>query len=66
MRQINDILELENENETLRDTLIMTKREIYRIRSEYFEGALSLTSSAIDEVDEEMETLSLVIENALF
>jgi hypothetical protein len=66
MRQLNDILELEKEIEDLREALILTKNELHRIRIEYFDGALSLTETAINEVDDEMETLSLLVENALF
>jgi hypothetical protein len=40
--------------------------ELQRIRREYFLGALSLSEMAVDEVDEELETLSLTIENILF
>jgi hypothetical protein len=65
-RQINDALELEQENNRMRDTFLLLKMELHRIRKEYFLGAFSLSETAIDEVDEELETLSLAIENILF
>jgi hypothetical protein len=65
-RQITDILEIELENDRFRETFQVLKMELQRIRREYFLGALSLSEMAVDEVDEELETLSLTIENILF
>ena len=65
-RTLNDALELELENDRLRETFHVLKMELQRIRKEYFLGALSLSQMAVDEVDEELETLSLTIENTLF
>jgi hypothetical protein len=65
-RQLNDALELEEENDTYRETLYVLKAEIVRIRNEYFLGAVELNEMAVSEVDEELETVSLTIENALF
>ena len=65
-RRLDDVLELDNENEKYRDTLYMLKMEIQRIRKEYFDGAIFLNEMAVDEVEEELETISLTIENALF
>jgi hypothetical protein len=65
-RQLNEALELEQENDKLRDTLYLLKSELQRIKNEYLIGAKSLSETAIDEIDEELETLSLTIENALF
>jgi len=66
MRQLSDILELEKEVEGYRDVMFILKNEVGRIRKEYLDGALSLSESAINEVDEELETVSLLIENTLF
>ena len=65
-RQISDVMELETEINDLRDTLHIVKKELNRIRSEYFDGALSLGTPAVEEVDAELETLTLAVENALF
>ena len=65
-RQINETLELEQENEKYREALYVLKSEIARIRREYFLGAIFLNEMAVSEVDEELETVSLTIENALF
>ena len=65
-RQITDALELEQENDRMRDTFLLLKMELNRIRKEYFLGALSLSEMAVDEVDEELETLLVTIENTLF
>jgi hypothetical protein len=65
-RQLTDVLELEQENENLRETLRVVKSELHRIRIEYLDGALSLGTPAIEEVDEELETVVLTVENALF
>lgn len=65
-RQLTEVLELEQENEILRETLRVVKAELHRIRIEYLDGALSLGTPAIDEVDEELETVVLTVENALF
>ena len=65
-RQLNEALELEQENEKYRETLYVLKSEIARIRAEYFLGAIFLNEMAVSEVDEELETVSLTIESALF
>jgi hypothetical protein len=66
MRQLNEALELEQENDKYRETLYLLKSEIARIRSEYFLGAIILNEMAIEEIDEELETVALSIENVLF
>lgn len=65
-RNLNEAYELEKEIETYREALQIAKAEIHRIRREYLEGAKSLGTQAVEEIDEELETLSLAIENALF
>jgi hypothetical protein len=65
-RQLNDALELERENDDLRETLRIIKTELARIRIEYFDDSKPLDSKAVDEVDEELEGVVLTIENALF
>jgi hypothetical protein len=65
-RQLNEVFELEKEITGYREALILIKTEIHRIREEYFQGAQSLGTQAVEEVDEELETISLVVENALF
>jgi hypothetical protein len=65
-RKLNDALELEQEIEKYRETLYVLKSEIARIRTEYFLGAIFINEMAVSEVDEELETVVLTIENALF
>ena len=65
-RQLNDAYEMEKEIESYREALQIAKAEIHRIRQEYLEGAQSLGTKAVEEIDEELETVSLSIENALF
>jgi hypothetical protein len=65
-RQINDVLELEREIDNYRDTLNLVKSELRRIRMEFLDGALSLSERAIGEIDEELETITLTVENVLF
>jgi hypothetical protein len=65
-RQITEALELEQENEQYRQTLHVVKLELQRLRREYFDGARSLSEMAIDEIDEELETIASGIENALY
>lgn len=66
MRQLTEVHELEQEIALLRDALILSKAELHRIRGEYLQGAQSLSPKAIDEMDEELETVTRTIENALF
>lgn len=65
-RQLNEVFELEKEITQYREALQIAKAEIHRIRQEYLEGAQSLGTQAVEEIDEELETVSLAIENALF
>jgi len=57
-RQINETLELEKENELYVETLYLLKTELREFRREYTEGIN-------DQMDSELETLCLAIENAL-
>jgi hypothetical protein len=57
-RQINETLELEKENERYVETLYLLKTELREFRREYTEGIN-------DQMDSELETLCLAIENAL-
>jgi len=57
-RQINETLELEKENERYVETLYLLKTELREFRIEYTEGIN-------DQMDSELETLCLAIENAL-
>jgi len=66
MRQLNEALELERENEKYLESFSFLKSEIQRIRREYLIGAVSLAESDIDEVDEELATLIKLIENTIF
>jgi hypothetical protein len=65
-RQLNDVLEQEREIEGYRDALYLLKSEIHRLQNEYLEGAKSLGRLALDEINEELATLIVTIENALF
>ena len=57
-RQINETLELEKENERYVETLYLLKTELREFRREYTEGIN-------DQMDSELETLCLAIQNAL-
>jgi hypothetical protein len=65
-RELTESLEVVDENNTYRETFYLLKAEIARIRREYFLGAESIGKMAVDEIDSELETLTLTIENVLF
>ena len=65
MKALNETLEVEGENEKYREAFYMIKSEIARIRREYLLGAISMSETAIDEVDSELAALVLLIENTL-
>jgi hypothetical protein len=64
-RQINEVLEVERENDRYVDTLSLLKEELKRIRKEYLTDAPGLTKKAVDEIDEDLETLLNAIETAI-
>lgn len=64
-KQLTDVLDLENEITQYRDALFLIKETTHRIRDEYFQGQ-TLKSKTIDNVDEDLESISLIVENALF
>lgn len=66
MQQINDILELDNENEKYVEILNELKMEIRRIRREYFENCNQMDKLVIEEIDKELETLYISLENVLY
>lgn len=63
-RQIEDTLELERENEEARSILHVTKIELNRIRREYLDSGI-LSEKEMTDMDNELEILSLSIDNAL-
>ena len=65
-RYLDDTLEAVQDNDDYRETLYIVKAAIQRIRREYLADAISLSETAIGEIEEELETVSLTIENALF
>jgi len=65
-RQINDILELEQENEQLKEALYLLKQGMQRLKLEYFTDSLSLSETAIEEVDEDLNSLISIIETTLY
>lgn len=62
--QLTDVLELERENELLRDALHLIRSELKRIHQEYLEG-MSLGTLGVTELDEELDTVLSTIDNAL-
>jgi hypothetical protein len=66
MNSVNETLELKEDNDKYRETFYTIKSEIARIRKEYFLGAISMSETSIDEVDSELEIITLAIENILF
>ena len=66
MKELSESLELAEENERYRELCYMLKNEIARIRREYFLGAVGMNENSINEIDTELETLSVSIENVLF
>ena len=65
-KQLTDVLDLENEITQYRDALFLIKQTTHRIRNEYFQGQPLSEEKLIDIVDEELEAISLIIENTLF
>jgi len=65
-KEFNEALEVTEENENYRETLYVLKSEIARIRKEYFLGAKSMGETALEEIDAELETITLTIENVLY
>lgn len=65
-RQLNDVLELEEESHRYEEALHFIKIEVARLRREYFDGALSLSHKAIIEVSEEVSSIQKIIETALY
>lgn len=65
-RQLNEALEIERENDRYRESFYLIKADLARIRREYLGVTRSLDEKGLDQLDEELETLSLTIENALF
>jgi hypothetical protein len=66
-RHLNEALEMEQEIEVYRTTLSLVKRELHRIREEYLDGKNShLSPEDFELMDEELETITLAVENALF
>lgn len=62
--QLEDVLDLERENEILRDALYLVRSELKRIHREYLEG-LSLGTRGLNEVQEEIETILTAVESVL-
>ena len=62
--QLEDVLDLERENETLRDALYLVRAELRRILQEYLEG-LSLGKRGEDELEEEVETILSSVDSVL-
>ena len=62
--QLEDVLDLERENETLRDALYLVRAELRRILQEYLEG-LSLGKRGVDELEEEVETILSSVDSVL-
>lgn len=64
-RHIEDTLDLERENEESRSILHATKIELNRIRREYLDSGTHLSEKEMNDMDDELEILSLSIDNAL-
>lgn len=65
-RQLSDVMELEKEIELYRDSLHLVKSEIHRIRAEYLDSSTPLSVTDVDHIDEELEVLTMTVENCLF
>lgn len=65
-RHLEDALDLERENEQLRSILHAVKTDLNRIRRDFLDTTNTLNEETLDQLDDELEYISMTVENSLF